>query len=121
MHGLAHRLGQPWSWGFLDNLLVAALQGAVPIPEHHHIPLAVTQNLHLDVACLIHKALYEQSCVAEVGLRLLGDAGKGAGKSCFVFTALHADASAPGAALEDDGVARFLPKLKGLSPVVQHT
>ena len=68
----------------------------------------------------IDKALEEKPRIAEVGLRLLGNAGKGLSKGVRGLAALHANAATPGAALKDDGIARFLGKLEGLLHAAEH-
>jgi hypothetical protein len=41
----------------LIYLLMSSLHGAVSVPEVHHVARAITQDLHLNVAGLVHVAL----------------------------------------------------------------
>ena len=45
----------------LDHLLVAALERAVALAERHHPPVAVTEDLHLDVAGPLDQSLEEHT------------------------------------------------------------
>ena len=51
---LAHRsaglVGEQGSGALLDELLMAALRGAVPLADPHHVSVGVADDLHLDVA-----------------------------------------------------------------------
>lgn len=52
---------QPRGGGFLQNLLVAALQGAVAVAEGHHPAPAVAEDLNLDMAGVLHEAFEEDT------------------------------------------------------------
>ena len=54
--------------GTLDDLLVAALHGAVALVEVHEVAVAVTEDLHLDVPRAAHQLLEIDLVVAERGL-----------------------------------------------------
>ena len=54
-------------WGFLDHLLVAALQGALALAQVHGGAVGVREDLHLDVARGRDEALEQQGVVAEAG------------------------------------------------------
>ena len=49
----------------LDDLLVAALDGAVALPQVHDVALAVTDDLDFNVTGTVDKALDEDGAVAE--------------------------------------------------------
>jgi hypothetical protein len=68
----------------LDDLLMAALDGAVALEQMHQIAVGIAENLHLDVACPLHQLFQIDLILAEgrTGL-LLGD-GHLAGKSSGV-------------------------------------
>ena len=54
----------------LDDLLVPALDAALPLEQRHRVPVGVGQHLDLDVAGVGHVALEEDGAVAEGGLGL---------------------------------------------------
>jgi len=64
----------------LDELLVAALHGAVPFEEVHDRAVVVAEHLDLDVAAGRDVALEEHGRVAEGGGRLPGGVGDGGGQ-----------------------------------------
>ncbi|CAM5312893.1 hypothetical protein SCANM63S_00488 [Streptomyces canarius] len=79
-------LGQERRRGLLDQLLVAALEGAVTGGDHDHVAVLVGQALGLHVARTVQVALDEALAAAEGGDRLahrglvqLGDLFEGAG------------------------------------------
>jgi hypothetical protein len=51
----------------VSHLLVAALDGALPLPQVHHLALAVAKDLHLNVVTpldvLLDKHLGEQGLI----------------------------------------------------------
>ena len=59
----------------LDDLLVAALDGALALKQVHQVALPVAQNLDLDVAGLIHIALDDERIVTERAQRFALRAG----------------------------------------------
>ena len=64
-HRRAHRPGHARRRGLLDDLLVTALQGAVPLEEVHRVSMRVGEDLDLDVARPFDAALDEDPIVAE--------------------------------------------------------
>jgi len=72
--GVAHRGAQlgieRGGGGFLEHLLVTALDRALSLAECDHIPVRVPEQLDLDVARPLDVALAEDRVVAEGGLRL---------------------------------------------------
>ena len=54
----------------LDDLLVAALDGALPLEQMHHVAVGVTEDLHLHVPGRFQIALDEHRVVAEGAGRL---------------------------------------------------
>ncbi|OIQ81148.1 hypothetical protein GALL_370930 [mine drainage metagenome] len=98
--GLAHRVRQMGRRGLLDHLLVAALHRAVALAEMHHMPGAVAEHLHLDVARRLHILLQVDAGFLEVGARQTLDPRVGLLQLVFAPDQLHADAAAAGRALE---------------------
>ncbi len=92
---------------------MAALDGALALEEVDDVPVLVAEDLHLDVAGLLEVLLHVEVAVAEgrVGLR----AGHLEGRLQFLLAPHdpHALAAAPGAGLEDDGVADLLGQFLG--------
>ena len=87
--------------GHLDQLLVATLEGALPLSERHH-PASVADDLDLDVAGVLHQLLGVQIVSAERG-RCLRSAALPDGVH-VVVAAHHPDASSSPSAdgLDDD-------------------
>ena len=61
---------EPRGGALLDQLLVAALHGAVALPEVHHVAVQVGQHLHLDVPRMLDVFFQVDFGVAEGGLGL---------------------------------------------------
>ena len=59
------RLGQGRRRGLLEDLLVAALDGAVALAEVDPVAVAIDRDLDLDVAVLVEPALEVERVVAE--------------------------------------------------------
>ena len=53
---------------FLNHLLIAPLHGAIALTPIDHVPEAVAEDLHFDVASPLDKFLEKQSALLEVGL-----------------------------------------------------
>ena len=64
-HGCAHRRGHARCRGFLDDLLVAALQRAVPLEEVYRVAMRIGEHLDLDMARPRDPALDQHPIVAE--------------------------------------------------------
>ena len=71
--GLAHAPAQfgvdGHARGFLEQLLVTPLNGAVPLPDMDHVSVAVGQHLHLNVPGPVDELLHVEAGVAEGGFR----------------------------------------------------
>ena len=74
----------------LDDLLVAALDGALPLEQVHHRPVDVAEDLHLDVAGPQHVGLDEHGPVAEAGGRLARRRGQRVGERLGALDDAHA-------------------------------
>ncbi len=94
-----------WRRGFLHHFLVAALQRAVALAERRHPPLAVAENLHLDVTRPIDEAFDKGAGVAEELLSQPFDAVVRLAQRRLVVTARQADAAAAGGAFQHHRVA----------------
>ncbi|GIW74714.1 MAG: hypothetical protein KatS3mg103_1236 [Phycisphaerales bacterium] len=89
----------PGGGGFLDELLVAALHGAVALEEVDGVAVLVAQDLDLDVAGVLEELLDEDAAVAEGGLGfLLGLLDVGA-QGRLVVADAHAPAAPAGGGL----------------------
>ena len=91
---LAHRVGQAWRGGLLDDLLVTPLHRAVALAERDDRAVPVAEHLHLHMARLGEVALAEHRAVAE---RRLGLAGCAVERVREILGSLH-DAHAAAAA-----------------------
>ena len=100
--------------GFLDHLLVAPLQRAVPVTQREHATAAVAEDLHLDVARIADVALEEHTGVGEVRLREALDRLERSAQIIGASAHLHADAAATRAALEHHRVADAFSVAEGL-------
>ena len=54
---------------FLQQLLVAALNRAIPLPQMNHVAVAICQHLHFHMTWPVDEFLHVQARVAEGGLR----------------------------------------------------
>src|SRR5690606_35057505 len=107
--GLAHALAQvgreEGRGGFLDELLVAALHGAVAFAEVEGLAVGVGEDLELDVAGLLDVFLDIDRAVAEGFLGLVAGDVVFLGEGDVVVGDAHAAPAAAGDGLDDDGVA----------------
>ena len=114
-------LGHAEGGGELHHLLVAALEGAVPLEQVNHIAVLVAQNLHLNVLGLHQVLLDEDVLVAEGLFGLALHQVKGGNDLLRCVATAHPPAAAAAGRLEDDGEAVFDGLCKGLLPVLQGT
>ena len=111
---LAHLVRQRDRRRLLEELLVAALDGALALAEVDDLAVVVGDNLDFDVARtldvvleVVVDLLEVDECVEDV-LELV-----------LIVCDIHALAAAAGNRLEDDGVADFLGHLDGLFVVLE--
>lgn len=96
---------EPRGGGLLQDLLVAALEGAVAVAEGHHPAPAVAEDLHLDMTGVLHEAFEEDTGGGE------GRGGDplhplpGVGEFVDGSTGRHADTAATAGRLEHHGIA----------------
>src|SRR3989304_3984328 len=57
-------------WGLLDDLLMPALQRAIPLAEIERVAVGVGENLNLDMTRVLEKLLHVERGIAERRLRL---------------------------------------------------
>jgi hypothetical protein len=100
MQPRAHLFGDARCRRLLDHLLIAPLQRAIALAEPDNMPLAVAEDLHLDVPRHRDEALEIDASVAEAGARGALHGGEALAQRCFVVAELHADAAAAGGALQ---------------------
>ena len=94
--------------GFLEHLLVAALQRAVALAEMHAGAAAVAQHLDLDMARPAEILLEVDGVVAEGGLGLGAGQREGLARRLGVLDHLHAAAAAAGHRLDQHRIADLL-------------
>ena len=80
----------------LDDLLVAALQGALALPQVDDVPVLIGEHLHLDVARGEHQPLEEEGVVAEAARGLAAGRGERLRQVCGVVDLAHPLAAAAG-------------------------
>src|SRR5205823_1347157 len=85
---------EPRRGRLLDNLLMAALDRAVALPEMHDIALRVAKHLHLDMARPLEIALEENAVVTKRARRLALRADQRAGEFVGAGHDAHATAAA---------------------------
>ena len=94
-------------WGFLDHLLVAALQRAVAVAQVNRIALAVGQHLDFHVAWIGEELLEVDHRVAEGGAGFVaGQLGRG-DQVLFLVHHTHAATTTATGGLDDHRVAHF--------------
>src|SRR5215472_15158258 len=93
------------SRALLDDLLVAALDGAIALVQMHHLAVAIAEHLHLDVPRLGEIVLDEERARAEGSARPSLRGGVGLGEGRPVGDLDHADAAAARRRLEHERVA----------------
>ena len=105
--------------GELDDLLIAALQGAVALTEVIDVAVLVGEDLHLDVLRLDQVLLHKDVAAAEGLLGLTVHQLIGGLDLLDGVAAAHAAAAAAGSGLEDDGEAEAHGLLNGVIAVLQ--
>jgi hypothetical protein len=85
---------------FLDHLLVPPLQRAFALPERKQIAVAVADDLHLDVARVLHELFDQHAVVAERRLGLALGADDGRRKFAGRIDHAHAAPAAAGGRLD---------------------
>jgi hypothetical protein len=107
--GVAHRrpqvVGHEGRRGLLDDLLVAPLDGALPLPQVDQATVGITEDLDLDVAGTGHVALEEDPVVAEGARRLALRGRDRLTELSGRVDDAHALAAAPGRGLDQEGEA----------------
>ena len=58
-------------WGLLDDLLVAALDGALALVQVDGITMLVTQHLDLNVTRVVNELLNQHAIITKAGLGLI--------------------------------------------------
>lgn len=91
--------------GGLEDLLVTALDRAVTVVKVNDVTLAVTENLHLDVARAVDVALDEDSTIAEGRQRLRTGTLEVLLELISGVDNAHSAATTTHAGLDDDGVS----------------
>ena len=112
-------VGQVRRRGDLDDFLVAALHGAVALPQVHDVAVGIGKDLHLDVARLADEALDEHSAIAEGEQRFLlrlFDLGRQVG---FVGDDAHAAPAAAEGRLDDHRQANLFRCLQRFGGVFE--
>ena len=98
----------------LDDLLMSSLNAAVALEQMYDLPVAITEQLHLDMLGSIEEALDKDSPVAEGRFCLGRGTFKGVLETVLVSDDPHAPAAAAKGCLDDDGKSMFVRELLDL-------
>ena len=118
MDAVALVVGKRGRWGFLNELLEAALRGAIAGAQNGDVAVGIGQNLSLHVARVGQELLHVAFCAAE---GLLGLAASGVEGCLDVLEILHhleAAAATTVGSLNGDGQAVLLSEGAGFLPVI---
>ncbi len=96
----------------LDDLLVAQLDGAVPLVQVDDVAVPIGEHLDFDVARPFDQLLDEHGAAAESGLRLAPAAGERLGHRAGGRDPAHAATAAAGGRLEHHGIAEQRGKVR---------
>ncbi len=110
VQGRAHVVGQVRCGRDLDDLLEAALEGAVALAEVGDSPFAVGRDLHLDVARALDVELGEEVTGAEAALGLRPRPLDGGGHRLTRRHRAHAPAAATGRGLDHHAAGQLRPR-----------
>ena len=94
--------------GFLNELLVPALDGAVPVSQVDDVALAVRQDLKFNVPGFQHQLFQIHFIVSEAGVGLRFGGGVSVGQVFSAVAAADTPAAASGAGLQQNGIAHRL-------------
>ena len=121
--GFAHAAAQfgvdGGAWRFLEQLLVAALDGAVPFAQVHHMAVAIGQHLHLHVARPVDEFLHVEAGVAKGRLGLALGGLEQVVELVAGGHQAHAPAAAAGGGLDHHRVAHGLGQGGGFGGVFE--
>ena len=92
---------------FLNQLLVATLDGAVPLVKMQHIAVLVGNQLHLNMGCALQVALVEQAGIGKSGLGGFASALNNRFQLRHSMHYVDADAAAAGGSFDHHGEAQL--------------
>ncbi len=87
--GLSELVAEVGCGGFLDDLLIATLDRAVPFTQMDHVAVGVTDDLHLHVTSVLDERLDEDRSVTEGALGFTGGSGHGIAQCADVHDGSH--------------------------------
>ena len=119
VQGLPHGIGQMWRRGFLDHLLVAALQRTVAFAESQHAAAPIAEYLHFNMPGLFDELFQKYSGVAEVAAPEALHRGKGCLQVGAVAAQAHADTATAGSAFQHHRITDVRRRRLGLGNAVQ--
>ena len=90
---------------FLDDLLVPALNGTLPLETVHHVAVGIADDLHFHVAGAFQPPFQEYPVVAEGTGRFPAGARHRLGQAVLPFDDAHAAPAAAGGSLDQHGIA----------------
>ena len=90
---------------FLDHLLIAALGGAIALAQRHYFSCAIAEDLHLDVACILHEFFQVETGSAETRVAQALDGFESGAQFPLVAAEPHPNTAATRCALEHHRIA----------------
>ena len=123
--GPAHLLpqggGEGFGGRFLYQLLPAALDGTVPLPQMDHMALSVRHDLELDVPGIDHQLFQIQLPVAKAGHGLRSGLLPGPVDVLGAVRLAHPPAPASGRGFQQNGIAHLAGQRPGLTGIAQRS
>ena len=116
-HRGAHLFGHARSRSFLDHLLMASLQRAVPLEQMHRF-FAITKDLHLDMARFTDKLLDQHGVIAKGCPRLGTGRGQRIHEIRRFFHQAHALAAAASHGLDQHRIANGVSRTRQMLGVL---
>ncbi len=101
-HPGARSSGESGGGSLLEHLLIAALQGAVPLAQRNHPPGAIAEDLYFDMARIRYEALQVDGVVVEVAAGKPRHQRVGFFERRGVLAHPHADPATSGCRLQHD-------------------
>ena len=106
-HRRPHFRPHAGGWGFLDDFLVPALDGAIPFEQMHGVAVAIGEDLDFNVARAGEVAFHQHPVIAEAAAGFALGGGEAGGENGIALHNAHALAAAAGGGFDQHGIADF--------------
>jgi len=110
-----------WGRRLFDQFLVAALQGAVALPQVHDVAVAITEELHFDVPRALDQLLDVERTVLKGRLRFLASVLEARTQGGFIVGRTHAAPATARGRLDHHRITDFLGEGDGFVLVLDRT